>query len=355
MTDRVVASTEIVEPIEQEVSQLSSQKAAHLKSQSSSPKPIKTLAKFNYLSALKPWLLPLIGLMVFLFVWAGAASQIETSLGSFPNPKAVSQQFVALYSEHTAERSKQSAFYERQKIYNARQLAADPSYQVKAREYTGKETFLDQIFTSLKTVMAGFILAAIIAIPLGIAVGLSQTLNAAINPIVQIFKPVSPLAWLPLVTMVVSAVYVSQDPVVPKAFLNSMITVTLCCLWPMLINTSVGVAGISQDLVNVSKVLNLSALTHVRKIVLPSSIPMIFTGMRLSLSIAWMVLIAAEMLSQNPGLGKFVWDEFQNGSSSSLARIMAAVVVIGFIGFLLDRCMLLLQRYASWDKSQKIT
>ncbi len=194
-------------------------------------------------------------------------------------------------------------------------------------------------------------MAVIIAVPLGIVTGLSKTLNSAVNPIIQIFKPVSPLAWLPLVTMVVSALYITPDPVVPKAFINSMITVTLCCLWPMVINTSVGVASIDDDLVNVSKVLRLPALKHVQKIVLPASVPMIFTGMRLALGVAWMVLIAAEMLAQNPGLGKFVWDEFQNGSSESLARIMAAVVVIGFIGFLLDRGMLLLQRSLSWDKS----
>ena len=130
-----------------------------------------------------------------------------------------------------------------------------------------------------------------------------------------------------------------------------MITVTLCCVWPMVINTAVGVAGIDKDLVNVSKVLRLPALKHVQKIVLPASVPMIFTGMRLSLGVAWMVLIAAEMLAQNPGLGKFVWDEFQNGSSDSLSRIMTAVIVIGFIGFLLDRGMLQLQRIMSWDKS----
>jgi nitrate/nitrite transport system permease protein len=117
------------------------------------------------------------------------------------------------------------------------------------------------------------------------------------------------------------------------------------------INTSVGVSSIDKDLVNVSQVLRLPALKHVQKIVLPASIPAIFTGMRLSLGVAWMVLIAAEMLAQSPGLGKFVWDEFQNGSSDSLGRIMAAVVVIGFIGFMLDRVMLEIQRVVSWDKS----
>jgi nitrate/nitrite transport system permease protein len=151
--------------------------------------------------------------------------------------------------------------------------------------------------------------------------------------------------------MVVSAVYVSDNPIFAKSFLTSAFTVALCCLWPTLINTAVGVSSIPIDLVNVSRVLRLNAFTHVVKIVLPSSFPMIFTGLRLSLGIGWMVLIAAEMLAQNPGLGKFVWDEFQNGSSESLARIMVAVLVIGVIGFALDRLMLILQRKMSWDKS----
>lgn len=295
--------------------------------------------------------IPALGIAIFIMLWAGAAQQIDTSLGKFPSPTAVITQFSSLYQEHIDERDKATAFYQRQQDRNNARSAEDPNYQVKTRQYTGKETFLDQIATSLITVLSGFFLAAIIAIPLGIAVGLSKTLNTAINPIIQIFKPVSPLAWLPLVTMVVSALYVAPEPMIAKSFLNSMITVTLCCLWPMVINTSVGVAAINDDWVNVSRVLRLPALKHVQKIVLPASIPMIFTGMRLSLSIAWMVLIAAEMLAQNPGLGKFVWDEFQNGSSESLSRIMAAVVMIGFIGFLLDRCMLQFQRWASWDKS----
>lgn len=296
-------------------------------------------------------LLPVFGITLFLFLWAIAAKNINTSLGEFPGPTAVVEQFSALYDEHNTERDKAAAFYERQEVRNAKKLAKNPDYVVKIRAYTGKETFVDQIFTSLITVTCGFLAAAIIAIPLGIWMGLSKRLNSALNPMIQIFKPVSPLAWLPLVTMVVSALYVSDDPMVSKSFLTSMITVSLCSLWPMVINTSIGVSSIDSDLLNVSKVLRLSTITHIKKIVLPASIPMIFTGMRLSFGVAWMVLIAAEMLAQNPGLGKFVWDEFQNGSSDSLARIMAAVVVIGFIGFLLDRAMLQLQRKVSWDKS----
>jgi nitrate/nitrite transport system permease protein len=294
---------------------------------------------------------PLVGIGVFLMLWAATAERIDTSLGKFPGPAAVLEQVNNLYAEHSTERAKETGFYQRQQERNAERLAQDPTYDARIRAYTGKPTFLDQIGTSLFTVLSGFVVAALLAIPLGIAIGLNRTLNTAVNPVIQIFKPVSPLAWLPLVTMVVSAVYTSDDPALSKSYLNSMITVALCCLWPMVINTAVGVASISQDLVNVSRVLRLSALAHVRKIVLPASIPMIFTGMRLSLGIAWMVLIAAEMLAQNPGLGKFVWDEFQNGSSDSLSRIMVAILAIGLIGFLLDRGMLQIQRLVSWDKA----
>ena len=295
--------------------------------------------------------LPLTGIVFFLILWSASASHIVTSLGKFPGPADVSAQFIALLQEHRDERIKATAFYERQEKRNAQRLADDPDYTPKIRQYTGKPTFFDQIITSLITVLMGFTLASLIAIPLGIVMGLSDKLYAAVNPLIQIFKPVSPLAWLPLVTMVVSAVYVTDNPAFEKAFITSVITVMLCSLWPTLINTAVGVSAINPDLQNVSRVLRLSWLSHVRKIVLPSAMPMIFTGLRLSLGVAWMVLIAAEMLAQNPGLGKFVWDEFQNGSSNSLARIMAAVLVIGAVGYALDRAMLSLLQIVSWDKS----
>jgi len=301
------------------------------------------------------FLVPLAAILVFLMLWTAGAQRVQTSLGELPGPVKVWGQGIALYEEHRAEREKESRFYERMQVRIDKAIAAGkPTEKIDkmtSRRYTGKETFIDQIFTSLWTVMSGFAIASLIAIPIGIVIGMSQTLYQAFNPIIQIFKPVSPLAWLPLVTMVVSAVYASDDPWFSKSFLNSAITVTLCCLWPTIINTAVGVSGVSKDLINVSRVLRLSWFTKTVKIVLPSALPMMFTGLRLSLGIGWMVLIAAEMLAQNPGLGKFVWDEFQNGSSNSLARIMVAVIVIGFIGFLLDRGMLALQRTMSWDKS----
>jgi len=295
---------------------------------------------------------PILGVVIFLILWGVLAPKVVTSLGAVPGPKQVYSQFVALVGEHQNERQKETAFYERQEKRNAKKLEKEPDAKIKIRKYSGNPTFFDQIITSIITVMAGFLLASFIAIPIGIVAGLSKTIYAALNPLVQIFKPVSPLAWLPIVTMIVSATYVTSDDAwFEKSFLNSAITVLLCCLWPTIISTAVGVTNVSKDLQNVSHVLRLNWWTHISKIVLPSAIPMIFTGLRLSLGIAWMVLIAAEMLSQNPGLGKFVWDEFQNGSSNSLGRIMVAVVVIGLIGFVLDRTMLYLQKKISWDKS----
>ena len=303
---------------------------------------------------LKTIFIPLIALSIFLLLWSAGASQIKTSLGDVPGPTQVWAQSVQLINEHKEEREKEVAFYERQDKRNAAKLEKNPEAKIKTRPYTGKATYLDQIWTSIFTVATGFIIASLIAIPVGIVCGLSPLLYTALNPLIQIFKPVSPLAWLPIVTMIVSAVYISDDPMFDKSYLNSAITVTLCCLWPTIINTTVGVNSIDKDLINVSKVLRLSWFTKVFKIVIPSSIPMMFAGLRVSLGIGWMVLIAAEMLAQNPGLGKFVWDEFQNGSSNSLARIMVAVFTIGLIGFLLDRLMLMLQKAISWDKSAVI-
>ena len=300
--------------------------------------------------AVKTLALPAFGIVVFLILWQLVANNIITSLGQFPGPNQVWEQSTNLVAEHQRERNKEASFYERQEKRNAKKLAKNPDAVVKVRAYTGKATFLDQIRTSLLTVAFGFMVATLVAVPLGIICGLSESVYRCVNPIIQTFKPVSPLAWLPLVTMVVSALYISDDPFFEKSFLTSAFTVALCCLWPTVVNTIVGVASIDRHLINVSRVLPLCSLVHIRRSVIPSAIPMIFTGLRLSLATGWMVLIAAEMLAQNPGLGKFIWDEFQNGSSNSLGRIMVAVLVIGVIGFILDSLMLAVQKRVSWDK-----
>lgn len=148
---------------------------------------------------------PVMGIAAFLLLWQLAAQRIDTSLGQFPGPADVWQQAGSLVDEHQASRAKEEAFHERQEKYIASRLQQQPDWEPVQRNYTGAPTFFDQIGTSLITVMSGFLLASLIAIPLGIVIGLSSTAYAAMNPLIQLFKPVSPLAWLPLVTMVVSA------------------------------------------------------------------------------------------------------------------------------------------------------
>ncbi len=298
-------------------------------------------------SLLAPWM----GIAIFLALWAVLAPQVDTSLGALPGPLDVAAQGPTLYAEWSAASEVEAQFYADQDARNQAAIAAGNAAGVTEFDYSGPPTFLDQIMTSLKTVALGFILASLIAVPIGLVCGLSPTVNAAINPLVQIMKPVSPLAWLPIVTMVISALVTSPDPLLAKSFIISALVVMLCSLWPTLINTAVGASSIDKDLLNVGRVLRLGWFAKLTRLVLPSSLPYIFTGMRLSLGVGWMVLIAAEMLSQNPGLGKFVWDEFQNGSSQSLARIMFAVVVIGFIGFGLDRVMMSLQNLVSRNRT----
>lgn len=295
---------------------------------------------------------PLLAIAIFVTMWATLAPTVQTSLGAVPGPVQVWEQVGELRQDAIREGEREVAFYERQDVRNAEAIAEGNPDAVRDRIYTGKPTYYDQIWTSIKTVFFGFLIASIVAIPLGIAAGLSVTANAALNPLIQIFKPVSPLAWLPIVTMIVSAVYTTNDGWFEKSFLVSAITVTLCSLWPTLINTALGVSSIDKDLVSVSRVLKMNTYTKITKLVLPSALPLIFTGLRLSLGVGWMVLIAAEMLAQNPGLGKFVWDEFQNGSSQSLARIMVAVFTIGIIGFLLDRVMYALQSMFTFSNSR---
>lgn len=318
---------------------------------------------------------PVLAFAVFLGLWTVGARHIETRYGTLPTPAAVWEQAGVLVAEHHATRAKEDAFHARQRARAAELeraaavlrgklnagdgavTAADvAALERRAREhraarFAGNPTYIDQILTSLKTVLFGFLVASLLAIPLGILCGLSRLFAAAVNPFVQLFKPVSPLAWLPIVMIVVGALYTTPpaEAWFEKSFLTSALTVALCCMWPTLMNTALGVGSIHKDHQAVAQVLGLGWGTRVRKIVVPSALPFIFAGLRISLGVGWMVLIAAEMLAQNPGLGKFVWDMFQNGSPQTLAQIMVAVFTIGAIGFLLDRAMVLLERLVSYE------
>ncbi|HEU6447379.1 MAG TPA: ABC transporter permease [Verrucomicrobiae bacterium] len=298
------------------------------------------------ISAIAP---PLISFAIFLFVWSQIAGHVKVSFGSIPGPLAVWKQAEVLWNDHWIERQKEAQFYSELAKRRADFLAKNPGESFPDVKYAGPPTYFDQICTSLETVFTGFFIGSLIAVPAGILCGLSRPIHNALNPFIQIFKPVSPLAWLPIVMILVSALYNPPHPWFEKAFLTSAITVAMCSLWPTLINTALGVASIDKDYLNVARVLKLGWWKQIWKIILPATLPYIFTGLRLSLGVGWMVLIAAEMLAQNPGLGKFVWDMFQNGSSQTLAQIMVAVFTIGIIGFALDRLMLLLQRLVSYD------
>jgi nitrate/nitrite transport system permease protein len=302
----------------------------------------------------RAYLLPFVAFAVFLIAWSIVAKNAVVRTGTLPGPIQVVQEAKALWDEHVQEGIKEKEFYAKQEEMKAKYIERFPGKEWKERAYAGKDTFIDQIFTSLYTVFFGFMIASIIAVPLGLICGMSQTFYTSVNPLIQIFKPVSPLAWLPMVMILVSAWYNPAEPMFEKAFLSSAIVVALCSLWPTLINTANGVVNMDKDYMNVAHVLKLGWFEKTFKIVIPAALPYIFTGLRLSLSIGWMVLIAAEMLAQNPGLGKFVWDMFQNGSSQTLAQIMVAVFTIGFIGFALDRIMIALQRYASYETNAEV-
>ena len=261
---------------------------------------------------------------------------------SLPSPSDVWHGFKTLIADHQRISADKAAFVAKTAQVNEFRKKNGQS----AIKYTGRPSFVDQIMTSLKTVFAGFLLAAFIAIPTGIVLGLSSTLRMSINWIIQILKPVSPVVWLLLVSMVVKTLLANAD--MDKSFIISFISVGLCSMWATLVNTTMGVSSVDKDYLNVAQVLRLGVFSKIFKIILPSSIPMIFTGLRITISVAWMVLIAIELLAQSPGLGSFVWEEFQNGANDSNAKIIVAMFVIGGIGFALDRIMMMVQKAVTY-------
>jgi len=192
-----------------------------------------------------------------------------------------------------------------------------------------------KLLSSLKRVGMGFGLGSLVAIPLGLLMGNSKIIMNIFNPIVQILKPVSPLAWFPL------GLAIFQNS--PKA---SVFMIFICCIWPIVINTSFGVASIPNDHKNVSKAFGFSPWKYITKIMIPYALPHIFTGLKLSIGIAWMVIVAGEMLSGGQGLGYFVWEEGFNGGST--AKILVAIIIIGIVGLLLDKLFSAIQKKISY-------
>jgi nitrate/nitrite transport system permease protein len=180
-------------------------------------------------------------------------------------------------------------------------------------------------YYSLVRVTRGFLLGIAIATPLGFLLGVSPALTRMFDPVMQVMRPISPLAWLPLGLII----FQKSEPA-------ALFAIAVCSMWPTVINTMAGVRAIPQDYWNVAKVLRLSRTTTFLKIVVPATLPYVFTGYRLSLGIAWLVIVASEMLTGTPGVGGFLWQEY---NSLVYAHILLAILTIGIVGFLLDRLM----------------
>ncbi|MBC8337616.1 MAG: nitrate ABC transporter permease [Alphaproteobacteria bacterium] len=179
-----------------------------------------------------------------------------------------------------------------------------------------------QLGYSIARVFVGFFLAMLTAVPLGFLIGMSPLFYRALDPFIQLMKPVSPLAWMPL------ALYTIQDSTI-----SSIFVIFICSVWPMLINTAFGVAGVRSEWLNVAKTLEVGQLRTALRVILPAAAPTIMTGMRISISIAWLVIVAAEMLVGGTGIGYFLWNEWNN---LSITNIIAAIFFIGIIGMILD-------------------
>ncbi len=191
-----------------------------------------------------------------------------------------------------------------------------------------------QLAWSVSRVALGFGLAALVAIPLGFVIGMSRLIFNALDPFIQILKPISPLAWMPL------ALFTLKDSNVSAIFV-----IFICSIWPMLINTAFGVAAVRKEWIDVSRTLEVKPLRKALLVILPAAAPTIMTGMRISIGIAWLVIVAAEMLVGGTGIGYFVWNEWNN---LSISNILVAVFLIGLIGMLLDMGFARLQKAVTY-------
>ena len=237
------------------------------------------------------FLLPCVGIVFALIVWSAASTMVK----DLPSPMRT---------------------WEESKIYILKPLE--------------KRGEMDQgiallAYYSLMRVARGFLLGIGLATPLGFMLGMSKTLSRMLDPVMQVLRPISPLAWLPLGLII----FQKSEPA-------ALFAIAVCSMWPTVINTTAGVRAIPQDYWNVAKVLRLSPFTTFAKIVVPATLPYMFTGFRLSLGIAWLVIVASEMLTGTPGVGGFLWQEY---NSLIYAHILLAILTIGVVGFVLDRLM----------------
>lgn len=236
--------------------------------------------------------LPLIGAAIVVFIWAVASSTVAPTLPSPSRTWEVSRLYVMEPFEKRGELD---------------------------------QGILRFTWYSLTRVAKGYVIAILLGTPLGFLLGMSKFFRSSFDPIVQILRPVSPLAWLPL------GLVLFHKPEPAGTF-----TIAMCSMWPTVLNTALGVRSVPQDYLNVAKVLKLSRLKTLVKVMVPAAMPYMFTGFRLSLGIAWLVIVAAEMLTGAPGVGGFLWQEY---NSLIYEHIIVCILTIGIVGFVLDRAM----------------
>ena len=272
-----------------------------------------------------PWALSALFLVVLIAIWTIATLPEEAAVN-------VDAEYAALVGQAASTGSKTplpTPGDVGEKLWGH---VSDPFYD----RGTNDKGIGIQLGYSIFRVLVGFGLAALVAIPLGFLIGMSPLLYKALDPFIQILKPVSPLAWMPL------ALYTIKD-----SDISAIFVIFICSIWPMLVNTAFGVAGVRRDWLNVAKTLEVSALRTAFQVILPAAAPTIMTGMRISVGIAWLVIVAAEMLVGGTGIGYFVWNEWNN---LSIANIISAILFIGLIGMLLDTLLARMARLVSYKE-----
>lgn len=268
------------------------------------PRPLSKTG--NRRSSMPSWLMqiiaPLLGLAFLVLVW----QIIAMNNSQFPTPLLTLQEALKLF--------------------------ADPFYRISPND----QGIGWNILASLQRVGVGFGLAALVGIPLGFMIGRFKFLSSMFGPIISLLKPVSPLAWLPIGLLV----FKSANPA-------AIWSIFICSIWPMIINTAVGVQRVPQDYMNVARVLNLSEWKIITKILFPSVLPYMLTGVRLAIGTAWLVIVAAEMLTGGVGIGFWVWDEWNN---LNVPHIIIAIVVIGVVGLLLEQLLVALAKAFTYEQ-----
>lgn len=274
----------------------------------------------------RPWVASLAIFVVFVAVW-----QVLTAGGS-GGPGALDPEYARLAGQSAAVQQTG---------------AIPPPTAVAARGWELLVNAFDRsnpnnlgiawhLLQSLGRVLLGFALALIVAVPLGFALGLFPAVYQALNPFIQVLRPISPLAWMPL------ALYTIKD-----SSLSAIFVIFICSLWPMMINTAFGVAAVRREWLDVARTLEVGVLRRAFTIILPAAAPTILTGMRISIGIAWLVIVAAEMLVGGTGIGYFVWNEWNN---LSITNVITAIVVIGLVGMALDQVLARLTRLVTFPE-----